>query len=171
MDKSQLQALLPVVVLVVVVGLRMRSMAKERPLKSGGLWVVPAILVVLGGLSIATNPPTAIGAIICAVTLAIGAAIGWHRGKMIHIWRDAQSGQLMQKASPAAMLLLLGIIAIRYAVRAYFGADPSSDGHLSGQALLVTDALLTFAIGLVGATRVEMFLRAKRIESGEEQPA
>ena len=42
---------------------------------------------------------------------------------------------------------------------------------LTGQALLITDALLTLAIGLIGLTRVEMALRAKRIEAGEEQPA
>ncbi|WP_037500137.1 CcdC protein domain-containing protein [Sphingomonas jaspsi] len=171
MDAAFIQSVMPIVVVAIVLALRIRSMSKERPLKSGTLWVLPLILVALGAVSLFANPPTVIGWAICIATFAIGAAIGWQRGKMIHIWRDPANGQLMQKASPAAMLLLVGVIATRFAIRSYYGVDPAAGDHLSGQALLVTDALLTFAIGLIGFTRVEMALRAKRIDAGEEQPA
>lgn len=162
MDKGALQTFLPLLILVVVVGLRLRSMSKEQPLKSRRMWLLPAVLVALGATSLAFNPPTTIGWAVCVATFSIGAALGWQRGKMIRVWRD-ESGQLMQKASPAAMFLLLGIIAVRYVLRIYFGENPSADGHMDARTLLITDALLTFAIGLIVATRVELGLRARNM--------
>lgn len=165
MDKQLIQTLLPILVVVVVVGLRLRSMSKEQPLKSQRLWVLPAILVVLGAVSLFANPPSLAGWAICATTFVIGGVLGWHRGKMIRVWRDEKSGQLMQKASPAAMFLLLGIISVRYVLRAYFGANPTADGHMDARTLLVTDALLTFAIGLIAATRAELAIRSKQLDA------
>jgi hypothetical protein len=67
------------------------------------------------------------------------------------------------------MLLLVGVLCARFAIRQYFDANPSAGGHFDRQALIVTDALLTFAVGLISATRLELMVRAKRILSGEEQ--
>lgn len=167
MDKHLLQQWLPLAILLVVVGLRMRSMAKARPLKPGALWILPALLLVIGVASLVAHPPSALGLSVCALTLAVGALIGWHRGKLTRIWRDPSTGTLMQQSSPAAMLLLLAIIGLRFAVRSYYGIDASAGSAMSAQALLVTDALLTFAIGLVAMTRIELGLRARRIDTEE----
>lgn len=170
MDKGLIQYLLPVIIMVVIMGLRMRSMARARPLNAKAMWVLPLLIVAVALLTLFAHPPSVAGWGICGVALAAGCAIGWYRGKMIHIWRDGETGQLMQKASPWAMLLLIGIVAARYMMRSYFGANPGA-GPMTGQAVLVTDALLLFAVGLLAATRVEMTIRMKRIEAGEEQPA
>lgn len=58
------------------------------------------------------------------------------------------------------------IIGIRYAVRAYFGATPDANGQMSEQALIATDALLLFGVGLIAMTRVELAIRARRILTG-----
>lgn len=171
MDKGLLQYLIPVAIMVIVLGLRMRSMSRARPLNATAMWVVPLLIVAVALLNLFLHPPTLGGWGICAVALAVGSAIGWYRGKMIHIWRDAETGQLMQKASPWAMLLLIGIVAVRFVMRSYFGANPGADGQMTAQAMLVTDALLLFAVGLLAATRLEMAIRMKRIAAGEEQPA
>jgi hypothetical protein len=162
-DKGLLQAVLPIIMLVVVVGLRLRSMARPQPLRSTRMWIVPGVLVLLGIAALVANPLTAEGWAISAAALALGAALGWRRGKMIRIWRDGSSGEPMQQASPAAMAFLLGVIAVRYLVRVYFGVAPGNGGALDPRALIATDALLTFAIGLVIATRAELFLRARRL--------
>lgn len=167
MDKAMLQTILPVVIFLVVIGLRLRSMAKPQPLRSTRLWIVPAILVLIGVLTFVTNPPSAAGLGICAAALAVGCAIGWHRGKLIKVWRDDATGQMMQQASPAAMILLLAIIAVRYVLKAYFGANPGSGAHMDPRALLVTDALLAFAIGLIAMTRLELALRTRSLRSVE----
>lgn len=165
-DKSMLQTILPIIVLVVVLGLRLRSMSKPQPLRSARMWIVPGVLVLLGIMMLIASPLTPAGMAISAATFIAGATLGWHRGKMIRIWRDENTGLPMQQASPAAMVFLLVIIVARYVVRAYFGVAPGNGPAMDPRALIVTDALLTFAIGLVVVTRAELFLRMRRVMAG-----
>ena len=163
MDSKLLQTILPLAVIAFVMALRLRSMKKARPLKVRTLWVAPVFLVGLAGATLVAAPLSAMGLSIGAVALIVGGLIGWQRGKLIHIDRDPATGDLTQQASPAAVILLIGIIGLRYALRNYFDLTPGADGRMSGQALLITDALLLFAVGLLVATRIEMMIRARRI--------
>ena len=81
--------IIPFVVLALVVGWRLRSMNKERPLNIGTLWVVPAIYLALMASLIIALPPHAAGWALMAAGLVAGAALGWHRGKLIRIERNA----------------------------------------------------------------------------------
>lgn len=166
MDASYLKTIVPIVVIALVLALRLRSMNKVRPMKTGTLWVMPAILVALAATILWANPPGLAGLSIAAVALIAGGFVGWHRGRLIRIERDPAGG-LTQRASPAAMILLVGIIALRFALRSYFDMTPGADGKLSEQALIVTDALLLFAVGLIAMTRIELAIRARRILAGE----
>lgn len=151
-----LQLFLPLAIFAVVFAFRMRGMARERPLKLERLWIVPAIYLALVAVTFAATPPTPSGWAVAFAALVIGAAIGWQRGKTMRITLDPATHRLSQKASPLAMLLLVAIVGIRAVLRtegARFGFD----------AMLLTDALLAFALGLFAATRAEMFLRGKRI--------
>lgn len=167
MDANMLKTVLPIVVIAIVLALRLRSMSRVRPLKPGTLWVLPAFLLLLAGVTLWTNPPGLVGMSIGAVAMIAGALLGWQRGRLIHIERDPASGELTQRASPAAMILLVFIIAARFALRSYFDATPSADGKMSEQALIATDGLLLFAVGLIAVTRIELALRARRILGGE----
>jgi hypothetical protein len=155
-----LTALLPFVIIAVVVGLRLRSMSRQRPLNVGTLWIVPVVYLVLVGSMIVTLPPSAGGWSLIVAGVAVGAVVGWHRGKLIRIERNS-NGKLMQKASPLAMLLLLALIVLKLGARAIFG--DTAAGHPGSAAMLLTDAFLGFALGLLSATRLELYLRARRI--------
>jgi hypothetical protein len=87
---------------------------------------------------------------------AAGGAIGWYRGRMMHIHVDPKTHQLNQKASPLAMLLILGIIAIRMVLRTEATA-------MRLNLNLVTDASLAFVAAMFTMVRVEMYLRAQRL--------
>ena len=156
-----LTTLIPFVIIAVVIGLRMRSMSKERPLKVETLWVVPVIYLALVGFTFVTLRPSPLGWGLMLFGIAIGGAIGWHRGKLISIHRDEQSGELRQKASPLAMLLIVGLIVLKMGARSIFG--DTAVAHPSSGAMLLTDAFLGFALGLLTATRVELYLRAQKI--------
>lgn len=158
---SWLTALLPFVIIAVVLALRMRSMNRERPLKLGTLWLVPVIYVLLIGSMLFTLPPSPAGWALIAAGIAIGAVLGWHRGKLIRITRNDETGELSQKASPLAMVLLLALIVLKFGARAIFG--DTAAGHPSSGAMLLTDAFIGFALGLLTATRLELYLRAQRI--------
>jgi membrane protein CcdC involved in cytochrome C biogenesis len=144
-------------IVVIVMALRFRSMGKIRPLKLDSLWVVPSMYVVVAALMFIGLPPTGWVAIASAVGLLIGAAVGWQRGKMMHIHVDPETHALNQKASPAAMFFLVALIVVRAGARTVLGQT----GGVSPA--MLTDPLIMFAVGMFSVQRVEMYLRAKRL--------
>ena len=169
MDPKLLQTILPLVVIVIVMALRFRSLKKAQPLRPGTLWIAPVLIIAVAVGVLYATPLSAMGLSIGGVAMVIGAAIGWQRGKMIRIEHDPATGKLTQQASPAAMILVVGIIGLRYVLRSYFDLTPGADGKMSGQALLVTDVLLLFAVGLIVATRAEMIIRVRRLTGSDTQ--
>ena len=141
---------------VIVMALRMRRMGRMRPLKLDRLWIVPALYFVVTAMMFWQLPPTGWVAIACVAGLLIGAAVGWQRGRMMQIHVDAETHALNQKASPAAMLFLLALIAVRALGRGLLGTEGVSPAML-------TDPLIAFALGMFTLTRVEMYLRARRL--------
>ena len=156
-----LSAALPFVMIALVLALRMRSMGRERPLKLGTLWVAPVVYLLVAGWIVFSLTPPLLGWGLALIGLAVGIGIGWHRGKLIRITRDPESGKLSQKASPLAMLLLFTLIVLKLGARAIFG--DSAAGHPSSSAMLLTDAFIGFALGLLFATRLEIYLRARKL--------
>jgi hypothetical protein len=160
-----LTALLPFVVIAVVLVFRVRSMSRERPLKLGTLWVVPAVYLVLVGSMLFAMTPAPLGWGLLVAGLGIGLGFGWHRGKLIRISRNPENGELRQKASPLALILLVALIMLKLGARSIFG--DSAAGHPGSSAMLLTDAFLGFALGLLSATRLELYLRARRLLAAE----
>jgi membrane protein CcdC involved in cytochrome C biogenesis len=143
-------------VIGIVLFFRLRRVGKERPLKLEQLWIVPGIYLIVAGFLFYSMPPKGMTWLWCAVALLIGAALGWQRGRMMHISVDPETQTLRQKASLASMLFLLGLIAVRTVAR------------VEGQAwhfdvLALTDVLVALALGLLTMQRVEMYIRAKRL--------
>jgi hypothetical protein len=146
-----------IAIAVLVIALRMRRMGQMRPLKLEGLWVVPAIYLAVTAMMFWQLPPKGWVAIASVAGLVLGAAVGWQRGKMMHILVDPQTHALNQKASPAAMLFLIVLIVVRTGARSVLGetAGPSP--------AMLTDPLIAFALGMFTLTRVEMYFRGKRL--------
>ena len=151
-----LQYLLPIAVVAIIFAFRVRRMSQERPLKLEQLWIVPAILAVLTVASFAAAPPVGAGWLWCALALLVGAGLGWQRGRTMRITVDQATGALNQKASPAAMLFLILLIATRSLARYEAGAHGFNP-------LLVSGVLLSMALGLFTAMRTEMYLRGRRL--------
>lgn len=148
-------------VLAVVLLLRFRSMGKERRLNPGTLWIVPVLYFLIAGSMLFALVPPPLGWGLLLAGLVIGIAAGWHRGKLILIRRNSETGELRQKASPLAMLLLLVLVALKLGARAIFGETAA--GQPGSSAMLLTDSFIGFALGLLSATRLELYLRARRI--------
>lgn len=149
------------IVIPTVLYFRFRSLAKERPLKPERLWILPAIYSIFVAVFFASLPPHGLGWLYAGLALAVGLALGWQRGKMMHITVHPENGTLNQKASPAAMIFIVVLILVRSATKVMVGTT-GGDG-LHGTALLVTDILIALALGFIVAQRVEMYLRAKRL--------
>jgi hypothetical protein len=145
------------VVFVVIMSLRMRGMSKMRPLKLGSLWIVPVMYLVVTAWMFVLLPPVGWVAIASVAGLLIGAAVGWQRGKMMHIHVDPDTHALNQKASPAAMFFLIALIIVRKGGQVLLGTEAGVSPAM------LTDPLIAFALGMFTLTRLEMYLRAKRL--------
>ncbi|BCA62204.1 hypothetical protein HMP09_1438 [Sphingomonas sp. HMP9] len=147
------------VIIAVVFAVRWRRMSVVKPLKLERLWVFPAIYAAAAVYMLTMYPPQGLAWLFCSIALAMGAALGWQRGKMMRITVDPDSHALNIASSPAAVLFLVAIVAVRTGARAVIG-----DGQaLHLDAFAVTDMLVALGLGLFTTQRIEMYLRAKRL--------
>ena len=164
MPQAQVHSAVPYLVagllVVVVLAWRLRRMSQSQPLRLELLWVTPAIFIALGLVVVYQQPPQGIAWAYVAVSLVVGAAFGWWRGKLMHITVDAETHALNTRASPAGMIFIVAILAVRFALRGV-ALGQASSLHLS--VAVITDVFMAFAVGLMGVQRVEMFLRARRL--------
>jgi predicted permease len=154
---------LTAIVMGVILWLRFRSMSKVRPLKLERLWVLPAIYALIAGYMFFHFPPEPRGWLYAAIALLAGLALGWQRGKLMQIVVDPATRTLTQKASPAAMLVIVCLIFARMGSRLFMGTEISDGQGLHGSTLLITDSLIAMALGFLTAQRVEMYTRSKRL--------
>lgn len=145
-------------VLALVLALRWRRMSRTQPLKLERLWIFPALYLVITVTMFVVHPPSAVGWLFALAALGAGAALGWQRGKLMTITVDPETHALNQRGSPAAMLLLVFIVLARTGAR-----QLAASGGWQVDPLAVTDVLIAFALGLFATTRLEMYLRAKRL--------
>jgi hypothetical protein len=151
------------VMAVVVAGLmflRMRRMSKAQPLKLERLWIVPAILAVAVAIALSQAPPKGSDWLWLALALVVGGGFGWLRGSTMAIAVDEETHALNVRASPAGMVFLVVLLAVRFGLRSALTSNASTL-HLS--VALITDASLMFAVGLLSVQRVEMAIRARRL--------
>ncbi len=139
---------------------------RKRTLRPHLLWITPLVVTSLIGLGLWANtqhPQFGLYAWIAfAAALVLGAAAGWWRGKTITIEKEPD-GSLKAQASPLGLILIIALIAARTGLREVMQANAAA-WHLD--AVVVTDAFLVFAVGLVVAQRLEMFIRARRVLAG-----
>ena len=129
---------------------------------SPDLKLATAYIMPLGGLDeapvLAALARKSIG-VRSRIALVLGAGLGWQRGKMMRITLDPDTHRLGQTSSPAALLFILLLIAVRSGAKGAInyagpaGLDP----------MALTDILMALALGLFTAQRLEMYLRGRRM--------
>lgn len=136
--------------------LRFRRMRQLVPFNLSTLWIFPTLYTALA-VAILSLLPLSTGVWgYLLLALLLGVVAGWYRGKTVRISKDPESGRLMQQASPLGILVIVALIVLRQGLRVEALA-------LGLNVNLVTDVLVVFAAGLLGAGAVERYVRAKRI--------
>ncbi len=150
------------VTIAIVVLILVARNSRPRKLKVDSLWVYPAILVVLLGSSLAAAPPpitvTSISLLVGGFVL--GALVGWQRGRLTHIELDPATQALTSRSSPIGMILILAVFALRYGLRDLLATYPQLVGV---PVLAAGDALIVLTIAMLGAARLEMWIRARKM--------
>jgi hypothetical protein len=148
---------------------RMRTMDKARPLRLRTLWLMPALFVALVVVVLFGMPPGVPGIAAIALGMAIGAIVGWQRARLmrLHLEGEGENAKVMVRQSRAALLLLMALAGVRTLFRSAAGsvqfAGAGSSGHLSVGALVLTDGLLGFALGMIVAHRAGLWRRARTL--------
>jgi len=159
-EPNVLQYAIPILVIGLVLFFRFKSMGKARPLRLERLWIVPAIYLAVAALLFWEMTPHGLGWLWAGLAFAAGGAIGWYRGAAMKIHVDPETHALNQVASPLALLFIVALIGLRFAIRA--GATYEAGlGHVDVP--LITDCLVAMALGLLSMTRLEMYLRGSRL--------
>ena len=164
------EQLIPLIVVAVVLPLVLLRNRRPRTLRLRWMWVVPVIVVALIGFGLwATitfdpdhTPFRPIDWAILAAGLVLGALLGWQRGRMMVIHKDGD-GSLKAQASPLGLILIVVLLVGRQGLRAVLEPHAAEWGL---NVLAVQDAFMLLAVGLVVAQRVEIFIRARRIQAG-----
>jgi len=143
-----------------VLAMRLRRMTRGRRLQLEWLWVVPALYGALAASLLYISSPTPTIWAACGAALAIGAALGWQRGRMVRLSIDPDSHALSQRESPLAILFIVLLIAIRFGVRS-LGEAEAAAWHVS--VFAVTDILVMFGFGLFTAQRIELWRRGSAL--------
>jgi hypothetical protein len=144
-------------VFLVVLYFRWRRMSAARPLKIERMWIRPAILLALCGYVLAQFPPRPADLAWLALALLAGGLVGWQRGRFVKIIVHPETHEINQQASPAAMVFLIAIVAVRVILR----REAMTSWHVSVN--LITDASMIFAAGLFTVQQAEMWLRARKL--------
>jgi hypothetical protein len=164
MDSSGLMMTVigPLLTSAVILAIRLRRTRQERPMSLRSMWIAPGLYLAAVVVVLAKNPPSAIGWAAAAVAFVLGAVLGWQRGQLFDLRLDPDSGRLLKRRSPAAVLLLGGVVALRFAAGGLLGAAPTSMASGSA-AMVLTDVTMAFLLGLLGFTRIELYVRARRL--------
>jgi hypothetical protein len=144
-------------IFAVVLYFRWRRMSVARPLKIERMWIRPAIILAMCGFILAQHPPALADLIWLALALIIGGLVGWQRGRFVKIVVHPESHEINQQASPAAMIFLVALLALRIVLR----QEAMAAWHVGLD--LVTDLSIVFAAGLFTVQQLEMWLRARKL--------
>lgn len=160
------EQIIPLAVIPVVLVLVLLRNRRPRVLRPQWMWVAPVLILIAIGAGLYFTPHAPFGPAAYAAfagALSAGAAAGWWRGKTITIQKTAD-GTLLAQASPIGLILIVALLAGRTALRGLMESQ-ASDWHID--AAVITDAFMLFAVGLVVAQRIEMFIRARAVLAGE----
>lgn len=143
--------------------IRLRRFGKPRRLRLGTLWIIPAIFILLAGMILWEYPPAGLDWLWIAAGLGAGGGIGWWRASQIEISVDPETGQLNQRSSWGALVVIGAIIAVRWIMRM---AVMWGDARWHFGAMLIGDIFVAMAVGALSADRIELYLRARRLLRG-----
>ncbi|NBU29318.1 MAG: DUF1453 family protein [Caulobacteraceae bacterium] len=167
MSPKALKALAPfigIALAVVFMAFRLSKGFPPRPLRMTLMWIPPVLLLFGMTVILVRWPPSLIDGLWISLATAAGAGLGWQRGRMMNITLDAQSGRPVAQSSPAAIIFVMALMAGRTLLKAA-GEGQAAAWHVNS--LLITDIFMGFALGLLTAQRVEMWIRARALIAGK----
>lgn len=148
------------IVMLVILGVVILRNLRGRRLRVEALWIMPAAMIAGAAFGLAAEPRPGLAlAGGLALSLIVGGAVGWQRGRFTRIELDPSTHSFTSRASLAGMIFIAVLFLGRFALRAYI----IQTARNPAVTVAATDALIAFAVGLVTVQRIEMWLRCRRM--------
>jgi hypothetical protein len=156
------QILGPLITVVILAVILWRRNSRPRQLRIERLWIRPLLFAVIVSATVSATPfpfdPISLA--VMAVALAIGAGLGWQRGRFMHIDVHPETHDVTSRVSPVGMIFILAVLGLRLLLR---GAALESRSALGIPAAAITDGLILLLGAMIVAQSLEMWLRASRL--------
>jgi hypothetical protein len=162
---------IPILLVLVIYFFRFRSAGKAQPLRPGALLIRPVYFVVILGLILwLARPFDAQSLGILAGCLIVGSAIGYWRGKMVHIEVHPETHAMSSVTPVFAVVLIVLLFIARFALKIFLFPNM---GNASHESMLLNAYFVAFAVGAVGVPPIEMYFRANKLlaEAKAAKPA
>ena len=152
--------LIPLLVIALVALRLIRN--KPRKVKPNRVFVVPVALTLAVIFTLTQTPaPGLLWIAIYLVAACIGAGVGYLSGRHREFTLDAESGEIMSRATPIGTIIFGALFAVRFGLKLVFPqlsgggtpyGPPSSNLHPAAGVIGWTDAGLVFSTALLLAT-------------------
>jgi hypothetical protein len=151
--------LVPIAIAAVVLVIRN---SRPRRLKIERLWVTPLIYLAIVALALSEAPPpmTPLTLAILAGSFAVGAALGWQRGRLTQIHLHPETHELTSRASPIGLIFIFAILLLRVGARGLLAGNAAT---LHLPLIAITDGFLLLAVSMLSVQRLEVWQRASRM--------
>lgn len=163
-------AYLPLLIFLGVMAWRFRNLQQARPLRLPLLWMLPLIVTAAIAFALAAMPPSGRGWLAVAAGVIVGGGIGIQRSRLmrLHVEGQGDEARVMVRQSPVALMLVLVVFAARrillpagLAIQSGAQGGALQEAHPTATALLLTDAMLGFVLGMVVLSRLVLWQRAR----------
>jgi preprotein translocase subunit SecG len=155
--------LVPLLVLSLIARRAFRAQTPRR-VRPSRLWIGPVYVAVAMALVLWQSPmPGAFGMMLFAIGALIGGGVGYLRALHQEFSIDAETGNVMSKATPVASILFVGLFLVRYALNFWMqgGKAPGALQARSAELMLYTDTMLFFAFAMVSVSAWEVWRRTR----------
>ena len=158
-----MKQILPLIVPILVVALILRRSMTSRAVRPQMMWIRPAILLILAGVTLASSPmPGAIALAAFAVAALVGGGVGYLRARHLELSVDPATGVVSSKATPIGTILIVGLVMIRIGLKYAFpemGANPG--GHAAADAIAWTNGALIFSAAMLVTQAIVIWQRTQ----------
>ncbi len=136
--------------------------SRPRKLKIERMWLFPLVYVVMLAAFFYAEPPpiTGVSMAILGLSLVVGCALGWQRGRFMRIDIDPDTHEMTSRASVVGIAFIMVVMVARMALRTLLQEHAS---FLHVPTIAFADGLVLLAVGMLSTQRLEVWLRARQL--------
>lgn len=148
------------VLFIVLISFRMRRMMQSTPFNLNFVWIMPTIMLAMTIWLMTRAEPRGAEWLWAVGLFALGAILGWLRGRSITMSVDPATHKIMAQGSASAMIFLVVLLVARYGLRYVMSVEATVIGV---RPVMVDVLFLVLALGLFGVRSIEMGVRGYRL--------